>query len=63
MGLVTGCFDFAELRDGSLVFFECNPIGEWFGIERLTGHSISRAIARNLIQHHEAANDPGDIDR
>jgi hypothetical protein len=53
MGLATGCFDFAELSDGSMVFFECNPVGEWLWIERLTGHPISRKIARILIEHDQ----------
>lgn len=53
MDLASGCFDFAELADGSMVFFECNPVGEWLWIERLTGHPISRRIARLLIDHRK----------
>jgi len=53
MRLGSGCFDFAELADGSLVFFECNPVGEWFWIQQLTGHPISESVARNLVRHHE----------
>lgn len=55
MGLRSGCFDFAERADGSLVFFECNPAGEWLWIQRATGVDISGAVARRLIEHHEAA--------
>ncbi len=51
MGLATGCFDFAEMPDGSMIFFECNPVGEWLWIERITGHPISRRIAKILIDH------------
>lgn len=51
MGLVSGCFDFAELPDGTMVFFECNPVGEWLWIERITGHPISARIADLLISH------------
>jgi hypothetical protein len=51
MGLVAGCFDFAEMADGSMVFFECNPVGEWLWIERLTGQPISRRFAKILIDH------------
>jgi glutathione synthase/RimK-type ligase-like ATP-grasp enzyme len=59
MGLATGCFDFAEMPDGSMVFFECNPIGEWLWIERLTGYPISRSIARILMEHHQVRQDLG----
>lgn len=54
LGLRSGCFDFAERADGSLVFFECNPGGEWLWIQRATGADISGIVARQLIAHHEA---------
>lgn len=44
-----GCFDFAVDKNDRLVFFECNPNGQWLWIEQLTGMKISEAIANLLI--------------
>ena len=48
LGLGFGAIDFALTEDGSYVFFEINPNGEWLWIEDQLGFPISDAIARNL---------------
>lgn len=47
-----GCFDLAVSNDGTYVFFECNPNGQYAWVEELTGAPISAAIAQMLMQHH-----------
>jgi len=47
-----GCFDLAVSNDGTYVFFECNPNGQYAWVEELTGAPISAAIADMLIQNH-----------
>ena len=48
LGLGFGAIDFALTGDGSYVFFEINPNGEWLWIEDQLGLPISDAIARIL---------------
>ena len=48
LGLGFGAIDFALTEDGSYVFFEINPNGEWLWIEDQLGLPISDAIARTL---------------
>lgn len=48
LGLGFGAIDFALTEDGSYVFFEINPNGEWLWIEDQLGFPISDAIARDL---------------
>ena len=45
LGLGFGAIDFALTEDGSYVFFEINPNGEWLWIEDRLGLPISDAIA------------------
>lgn len=47
-GLDIGAFDFAVTDDDRVVFFECNPEGQWLWIERLTNQPISSEVARLL---------------
>jgi glutathione synthase/RimK-type ligase-like ATP-grasp enzyme len=49
MSLNFGCFDIGIVEDGSPVFFECNPNGQWLWIEEMTGAPIGRAIADLLM--------------
>lgn len=43
-----GCFDFIVTPKGEYVFLECNPNGQWWWIEELTGLKISESIAHHL---------------
>ena len=47
--LVFGAIDMIVTPDGDYVFLEVNPSGQWGWIERITGMSISKAIADILI--------------
>lgn len=49
LGLKFGAIDLALLPDGSYVFFEINPNGEWLWIEDQLGFPISEKIARWLM--------------
>ncbi|OLT23919.1 hypothetical protein BJF79_14325 [Actinomadura sp. CNU-125] len=44
-GLVFGCFDFALRTDGTPVFLECNPNGQWAWLEDETGVCMTAALA------------------
>lgn len=44
-----GAFDLIERPDGTFVFLECNPNGQWLWIELMTGAQISKAIAHYLF--------------
>jgi len=44
-----GCFDILIAEDGSPIFCECNPNGQWLWIENLTGLPIAEAIANELL--------------
>ena len=48
LGLGFGAIDLALTEDGSYMFFEINPNGEWLWIENQLGLPISDAIARIL---------------
>ena len=48
LGLGFGAIDLALAEDGSYIFFEINPNGEWLWIEDQLGLPISDAIARIL---------------
>ena len=54
LGLVYGAIDMRRTPDGSYVFFEINPSGEFLFIEGLTGQPLAAALARCL-----AAGDSG----
>lgn len=47
-GLRFGAFDFAEEVDGTLVFLECNPAGQWGWLEPPTGLRITESLVRLL---------------
>jgi hypothetical protein len=48
LGLIFGCIDIIEARDGCYYFLEVNPVGQWLWIEKITGAPISKAIAQEL---------------
>lgn len=48
-GLRFGAFDFAEDRDGTLWFLECNPAGQWGWLEPPTGLDITGALVDLLL--------------
>jgi glutathione synthase/RimK-type ligase-like ATP-grasp enzyme len=45
LGLVYGAIDMRRRPDGSHVFLEVNPAGQWLFIENATGQPISQAMA------------------
>lgn len=47
--LIFATFDMALTSDGEYMFFECNPNGQWYWIEILTGLKIADKLA-DLIQ-------------
>ncbi len=51
LNLPFGAFDFILTPDNEFVFLECNPNGQWLWIEELTGHKISKSIAKWLETH------------
>lgn len=53
LGLEYGAVDMKRRPDGSLVFLEINPAGQFLHIEELTGMPIARALAARLM-HKEA---------
>ncbi len=52
LGLVYGAFDFIEKPDGSWVFLEVNPAGEWGMLERDLDLPIGDAIAAAMLGEH-----------
>ena len=50
LGLVYGAIDMRRRPDGSHVFLEVNPAGQWLFIERATGQPITAALADLLRQ-------------
>ena len=48
-GLSFSTFDIILTPQGEYVFLECNPNGQWYWIEELTGLPISAAMAELLI--------------
>jgi glutathione synthase/RimK-type ligase-like ATP-grasp enzyme len=51
LGLVYGAIDMRRRPDGSHVFLEVNPAGQWLFIERATGQRITQALAATMRQH------------
>jgi glutathione synthase/RimK-type ligase-like ATP-grasp enzyme len=49
LGLVFGALDFVVTGDGTWVFLEVNPMGQWLWIEDLTGLPISDAIVSWML--------------
>ncbi|QFG23226.1 ATP-grasp ribosomal peptide maturase [Actinomadura sp. WMMB 499] len=52
-GLAFGCFDFALRADGTPVFLECNPNGQWAWLEDETGVCMTAALA-DLLERGNA---------
>ncbi len=50
LGLVYGAIDMRRRPDGSHVFLEINPAGQWLFIERQTGQKITEALADRLLK-------------
>ena len=48
--LVYGAIDMRRRPDGSHVFLEINPAGQWLFIERQTGQKITEELAAKLEQ-------------
>ena len=48
LGLVYGAIDMRRRPDGSHVFLEVNPSGQWLFIERSSGQPITAALAELL---------------
>lgn len=53
LGLNFGATDFILTPDGRHVFLEVNPVGEYFWLDALCDHAISREIARVLLGQAE----------
>ena len=49
-GLDTTVFDFAVRPDGSAVFFESNPEGQWRRMDLLNDDIVSRMFARQMVK-------------
>jgi hypothetical protein len=49
-GLSYGAFDLIVKPDGSVVFLELNPVGQWLWLEQGLGIDISGAVARMLVR-------------
>jgi hypothetical protein len=48
-GLDSGVFDFAVTPNGEIVFFECNPSGQWADLDRKNG-LVSRMFAEGFLR-------------
>ncbi len=48
LGLVYGAIDLRRTHDGSDVFLEVNPSGEWLFVEQRTGQPITGSMATLL---------------
>jgi MvdD-like protein with pre-ATP grasp domain/ribosomal protein S6-L-glutamate ligase RimK-like protein len=55
LGLVYGAIDMRRRPDGSHVFLEINPAGQWLFVERQTGLGITQALATVLQQNDTRA--------
>ncbi len=64
LGLVYGAVDLRRRPDGSYVFFEVNPAGQWLFVEERTGMPISSEVAALLSRLDADAREPdGDRER
>ncbi|MBA4177065.1 MAG: alpha-L-glutamate ligase [Leptothrix sp. (in: Bacteria)] len=50
LGLVYGAIDMRRRPDGSHVFLEINPAGQWLFVERNSGQPIAAALAALLLE-------------
>jgi hypothetical protein len=55
LGLDSGVFDFAVSPDNQPIFFECNPNGQWGGMNEAAGGDIDRVAARYIRQRVDHA--------
>jgi hypothetical protein len=53
-GLRFAAFDFGITESGALVFFECNPNGQWGWLEARTGMPITQALVALLMNPSRA---------
>ncbi len=58
LGLSYGAIDMRRRADGSHVFLEINPAGQWLFIERNSGQRIAQALATLLLEHDGQADRP-----
>lgn len=49
-GLRFGAFDLRQKEDGTLVFFEINPMGQFLYLDRLAGTKVARLLATALTE-------------
>jgi glutathione synthase/RimK-type ligase-like ATP-grasp enzyme len=49
LGLLYGALDLRRRADGSYVFLEINPAGEWLFVEERSGQPITEAVADFLV--------------
>ena len=49
LGLVYGAYDFIVRPDGTLVFVECNPGGQWLWLEHALDLPISSALTNSIV--------------
>ncbi len=54
LGLVYGAIDMRLRPDGSYVFLEINPAGQWLFVEQETLQPVAAALARHLVDHDRA---------
>lgn len=54
LGLVYGAIDLRLTPDGSYVFLEINPAGQWLFIENVSGQPIAAEVARLLVERDVA---------
>jgi glutathione synthase/RimK-type ligase-like ATP-grasp enzyme len=59
LGLQYGAIDMRLRPDGTYVFLEINPAGQWLFVEQVTEQPIAATLARLLVQHDRSA-DPAD---
>lgn len=50
LGLVFGCVDLIDTRDGRTVFLEVNPSGQWYGVQLRTGLPILASLVDMLVR-------------
>ena len=55
LGLVYGAVDLRLRPDGSYVFLEINPAGQWLFVEEATGQDITGALATRMIDADQPA--------
>ena len=48
LNLDTGVFDFAETESGGLVFFECNPAGQWAILDEVASGQVAEMFAKGI---------------